>query len=349
MAGPIAFIEKKNPDFANISRLLARSATENRWTNFGPVWQALKEEIEALLELPAGRCAVPCASGTHALMAAAALWEQNGPVRWLVPDFGFRATTVGPFDGGVAIDCNAAGCIDDQVLEAIDRQSYDGVVALNPFGLLCNMDRLVDYARRHDKALIVDNAAGLLGFDRTDHRGVTECLSFHHTKPFGFGEGGCVIVDRARFEDACSALDFGYKGSWPHRRHALSNGKLSDPAAAFVLDRIGSAENWAGAYRQQFSRILAIARRNGFRLLVDESVLARGVFGHVPLLAPRPLPMAALANDILVVRKYYKPVRGLASSSHVYDHIVNVPCHGDVAALDDEAIGTMFRGLTGKA
>ena len=342
---PIAFIENKTPNFAAIADLLARSAAENRWTNFGPVWLELQRALEDLLCLPPERCAVPCASGTHALMAAAALAERNGAARWLVPDYGFRATAIGPFDGATTVDCNRSGIVDAGVLVRIDPASYDCVVVINPFGLLGDMSDVVNLTREQGKFLIIDNAAGHLGFDRSDHGGILECLSFHHTKPFGFGEGGCLVVDRTLFEDARSALDFGYRWTWSGGGRAHSNGKLSDPAAAFILDRITRATEWAGEYRHQFARILKIAKEHGFNLLVDETRLANGIFGNVPLIAPKSVPIDALDNDLLVLAKYYKPIHGKSASTKIYERIVNIPCHTGVASLSNDEIELVFRRL----
>ena len=338
---PVSFVEHKSPDFQNVAKLLASSARDNRWTNFGPVWAALKTHIESALALPADRCAVPCASGTHALLAAAALAERNGPLRWLCPDYAFRATAIGPFAGAQFIDCNQSGAFDAEILGRVDQTSYDGIVALNPFGLLNSMDSVVDFARRLGKALIIDNALGLFGPDRRDHRGVFECISLHHTKPFGFGEGGCLIVDRELEGDAVQALDFGYGWRWQGGERSLSNGKLSEPAAAFILDRLQHATTCGPDYRRQFLRILKIAEGSGLRILLSGD-LGAATPGNLPLLCPRPISKSEAENDLVTTAKYYRPITGKPVATDIYDRIVNVPCHPGLAALSDEQIHGLF-------
>ena len=223
--------------------------------------------------------AIPCASGTHALIAAAALAERQGPLRWLAPDYAFRATAIGPFAGARFIDCNGHGTFDATLLGLIDQDSYDAVAVLNPFGLFGSLSGVVDFTRTRGKALIIDNAHGLLGFARNDHDGVFECISLHHTKPFGFGEGGCLLVDRHLEEDAKRALNFGFGWSSPADARWLMNGKLSEPAAAFILDRLERALALTDAYRSEFDRIATLGDQHGFRLLVDRADIGEAVPG----------------------------------------------------------------------
>jgi hypothetical protein len=341
----IAFVANKRPDIEKVASLLGRSASANHWTNFGPVWRDLKAFVESELELPADRCAIPTASGTHALSAAAALSARDGITRWVVSSYGFRATVIGPFAGATIVDCDAGGLIDLAAVGMSDAQGYDGILATNPLGILGDMNETVAFARQAGKALILDNAAAFIGFDRSDHGGVFECLSFHHTKPFGFGEGGCLIVDRALEVDAMAAMDFGYRWTSPAGQNALSNGKLSDPAAAFILAHQLDHRAWVPAYQMQFQRILRIGERRGFRLLVDRNRIGCGAYGNVPLLCPEPVPLENIANAKLTLQKYYKPLGGGPVSHDLYSRVVNVPCHPDVAALADDALDEMLERI----
>jgi hypothetical protein len=342
MSSQIAFVEDKPPNLDIVAEFLRDSAAANRWTNFGPVWHRLKVHIETTLDLPADRCAVPCASGTHALQAAAALAERDGVKRWIVSSFGFRATIVGPFARAEVVDCNEAGLIDLTQVEKLQVARHSGMVATNPFGIRDHMAEMIVFARRTGMTLIIDNAAGFIGFDRSEHNGAFECLSFHHTKPFGFGEGGCLVLDRALEGDAMAALDFGYRGIWPAGGAALSNGKLSEPAAAFILARQTTSTEWMPAYREQFHRILNIGERLGFRSLVDRERIGEGTYGSVPLICPEPIALESLDNGTLVLQKYYKPLGNGAVSHDLYRRVVNVPCHPGVAAVTDDQISGLL-------
>ena len=287
---------------------------------------------------------MPCASGTHALTAAAALAELESERRWIASTFGFRATIVGPFAGASIVDCDERGVIDvGRLREEVD--DYEGIVATNPFGLVADMNGLIQFSRAHGKVLIIDNAAAFVGFDRTDHAGVLECISFHHTKPYGFGEGGCLIVDRDRQDHARSVLDFGYRMEQAGGQRAMSNGKLSEPAAAFILARQITDREWFRCYRRQFKRILEIAKRQGFRPLIEEAEMGSGAYGNLPLIAPFSVSEDSYASSRIPLRKYYKPLAAGKNAADLYCKIVNVPAHRGMESVEDQVIEEALAGI----
>lgn len=346
---PIAFVEDKRADLEAVASLLEESAAANHWTNFGPVWHRLKSHIESALQLPNDRCAIPTASGTHALNAAAALAARQDEIRWVASSFGFRATVIGPFADAAVIDCDKDGLIDLDLLSTFEDGSYQGIVATNPFGILVDMNDAVAFARRNDKALVLDNAAAFVGFDRSDNRGVFECLSFHHTKPYGMGEGGCLIIDRALEADAKTALDFGYKWTWASGQAALSNGKLSDPAAAFILVRQRNDGAWADRYREQFRRVAGIGQKLGYSPLIDLGRVGSGAYGNVPLLCARPISLETIENGFFKLQKYYKPLGDGPVSHDLYARIVNVPSHPGLECLSDEELEEVLASIQPRA
>ena len=91
---PIAFIEQKLPDFAQLAEILRLSANSGYWTNFGPVSSLLESALERYLNLPPSRAVVMCSSGTAALLALIALKEHRAgrSLRWAISAYGFRST-----------------------------------------------------------------------------------------------------------------------------------------------------------------------------------------------------------------------------------------------------------------
>ena len=189
------------------------------------------------------------------------------------------------------------------------------------------------------KELIVDSAGLLLGFARNDPWwSVDEILSFHQTKPWGMGEGGCAIVAKEHAPILRKFMNCG-EGLDQNARAKAVNIKISDFSCALILQRLLRAPDWSVAHQAQARRILEIAGKAGLRPLapLDLSVMTPP---HLPMLARCPIAETSLAGNNFVMRKYYKPLADLSGNANtIYEHIVNVPCHPDMEALCDEEIG----------
>jgi dTDP-4-amino-4,6-dideoxygalactose transaminase len=339
-ARPVPFIEQKSPDLAQLSEILRLSAESGYWTNFGPVSSLLESSLEHYLNLPASRAVVMCSSGTTALLALIALKEHRAgrSLRWVVSSFGFRSTRLGPLAGATVLDCDSQGLLDLETLARLDPDSWDGAVVTNIFGLRSELRDTIKLCRELGKELIVDSAGLLQGFSRENVSWpVDEILSFHQTKPWGMGEGGCVIVSREHapilreFTNLGERLD---SADWA----LAANGKISDFSCALILQRLLRASEWSSAYQEQARRLLGIAGKAGLHPLapLDLSVMTPP---HLPMIAGRPISERSLANNVMVIRKYYKPLNALSRNARtIYERIVNIPCHPDMAGLRDEEI-----------
>jgi dTDP-4-amino-4,6-dideoxygalactose transaminase len=345
----IAFVEAKRPDYAQVRELLAASEASGLWSNFGPVSLQLEATVAEALALPPGRRAVACANGTVALHGLVQLHERlaGRSLRWVVSAFTFHAQRQGALANARVLDCDEQGFLDSEALAALPVDAYDGIVVTNLFGTALHVERYEELAARAGKVLLFDSAT-CFGSAHPGkpfgHLGAGEIFSFHHTKPLGFGEGGCAVLP-AELEDTFrSLINFGlYKGI--DTGPSSSNGKMSDVAAAFILDRLRHREAVREAHRQQFRRLAEIARGLGLELLVDGG--QEGVLPNlVPILFPRPVELARLAGAPLVVHKYYRPVESAPRADALYARIVCFPCHGGVAEVpDDELRAALAAGI----
>lgn len=339
-ARPIPFIEQKFPDFGQLAEILRLSADSGYWTNFGPVSALLELALERYLNLPPSRAVVMCSSGTAALLALIALTEHRAQrsLRWVISAFGFRSTCLGSLACATTLDCDNQGLLNLKMLAGLDPGSWDGVVLTNVFGLRSELNDYADLCRDLDKELIVDSAGLLLGFSRESERGsVDEILSFHQTKPWGMGEGGCAIVAREHAAILRAFTNCG-EGLDPAARARAANSKISDFSCALILQRLLRTRDWCSGYREQARRVLQIAGKAGLRPLAPLD-LNLTTPPHLPLLSTHPISETSLSNEILVLRKYYKPLAGLSKNArNIYEHIVNIPCHPGMAALRDHEI-----------
>jgi dTDP-4-amino-4,6-dideoxygalactose transaminase len=344
----IAFVETKRPDYEKIRELLADSEAVGIWSNFGPLSLQLEKTIAETLALPLGRRVIACANGTVALHGLVQLHEYlaGRPLRWIISAFTFHAQGQGPLANAQSLDCDAHGFLDLDEIAGLAPDSYDGIVVTNLFGTALHVEAYEALAARTGKILLFDSATC---FGSTYHGepfgdlGAGEIFSFHHTKPCGFGEGGCAVVP-AELEDTFrSLINFGlYKGIDTGARS--SNGKMSDVAAAFILDRLRHREAIHAAHVQQFRRVAGIAQGLGLELLVDGG--CDGSFPNlVPILFPHPVPVDRLAGGPLVLHKYYRPVVSRPRADMLFARIVCLPCHGEVARLTDAELHAALKTL----
>src|SRR6266545_7920910 len=209
----------------------------------------------------------------------------------------------------------------------------------NLFGTASHVDWYEEHAARVGKVLLFDSATcfGSTHLGRPfGSLGAGELFSFHHTKPCGFGEGGCAVVPAELADTFRSLINFGlYKGIDTGAQS--SNGKMSDVAAAFILDRLRHLEAIRAAHLQQFRRLAGMARDLGFDVLVDDGTDG-SLPNLVPILFPHPVGPERLSGGPLVVHKYYQPVASRPRADALYAHVVCFPCHPGVSQVPDDEL-----------
>jgi dTDP-4-amino-4,6-dideoxygalactose transaminase len=357
---PLAFIENKVPDYDRVRQIMALSERCNAYANGGPVSRLLEDAVAGLIGLGEERKAIAVASGTAGLHVLAGLEaiKRGRHLRWISPAFTFFSANTGPLENCALTDCNVFGVLDRRVLERLDPAGYDGVIYTNVFAANPNIEGLAAFCAEHDKALIVDNATGLLDPPICTLPPPPQAISCHHTKPWGFGEGGVIVIDAADEALARQLVNFGNGAPDWARRYGM-NGKVSDASCALILDRIERMPAWRSLYRMQVRRIMALIEQNELPLKPLWRAPPKSPMSSVPLLASHPVSPAMLANEHLVLRKYYRPLNwtrddvrsgtGGASvhpaAEDIFMRIVNVPAHSGLAALAEDDIVDVLRSI----
>ncbi len=94
--------------------------------------------------------------------------------------------------------------LDERLVEAAITERTRAIVPVHYAGVGCEMDALLDIARRHDLLVIEDAAQGLLATYRNRPLGgigQLAALSFHETKNIISGEGGALLINDERFAE----------------------------------------------------------------------------------------------------------------------------------------------------
>jgi dTDP-4-amino-4,6-dideoxygalactose transaminase len=99
--------------------------------------------------------------------------------------------------------------IDETKIEEAITPRTRAIVPVHYAGVGCEMDAIMDIARRHDLLVIEDAAQGLLSRYRDQPLGGIghmAALSFHETKNIISGEGGALLINDPRFIDRAEVI-----------------------------------------------------------------------------------------------------------------------------------------------
>lgn len=352
-AGFLEFVEDKALTLDRLQAVMQPAIAQNHHTNFGPVSERLEQVLMTLNGGSVTHVACTAANATLGLQALVATFDNHAGrrLRWVVSDFGFFTSFTGPFHDQIFTPCGPDGRIDMAALRQIPSEDYDALLVTNVFGLHEDFAEVFAFARAHDKILLIDNAAGfraLAPVHAASEGGPlwAEVVSFHHTKPWGMGEGGAVFLPKELAATFRAATNFGVGGGQQLADgRYCSNGKMSEIAAAQILLRVQAHDDWIPAYRTQANRLLELGRAAGLTPLIADPP-GRAVPGQLPFRAPHPIPLAQLDNPRFRILKYYRPgPQSGPLARDIFDHAVNLPCHPGMAQLSDETILSVLKSV----
>ncbi len=150
-------------------------------------------------------------SGTSALEMAALLCDIQAGDEVIMPSFTFCSTADAFVQRGakiVFVDIRPDTLnIDEQKIERAITPKTKAICAVHYAGVACEMDTIMDIARRHNLKVVEDAAQAVCAFYKGKPLGTIGdygCLSFHETKNFSMGEGGAIVINTgiADFERA---------------------------------------------------------------------------------------------------------------------------------------------------
>lgn len=335
--GKLRFIENKLVNNNLIEKLNTISSNKNQWANFGPVTELLELAISNVMDLPDSLRVVATKSGTASINALVGLEEvkRKRKLKWVVSSFGFFSTGIGILADAKVIDCNPRGFLDEESLGRLNDEEWDGIVITNSFGLFNEeVERTIQYIKNKGKSFVIDNAVGMMPGNKLKISG--QAISLHHTKPWGFGEGGCLIVDKNDYEVARSLINFNYKSVEQGDHHA-TNAKISDVEASYILQRLMTRDAWQRLYQMQQRRIRKLAISCGFSII--KQPMTDAVLPALPVLSNRVVSQEEVNKSFLPIRKYYKPLNSEChNAKYIYERILNVSCNPELCGIKDDVI-----------
>ena len=149
-------------------------------------------------------------SCTHATELAALLADVKAGDEVIMPSYTFVSTADAFVLRGavpVFVDIRPDTMnIDEKKIEAAITDKTVGIVPVHYAGVSCEMDTIMDIAKRHNLWVIEDAAQGIMSTYKGKALGTFGefgCFSFHETKNYSMGEGGAILIrDEKYIEDA---------------------------------------------------------------------------------------------------------------------------------------------------
>jgi dTDP-4-amino-4,6-dideoxygalactose transaminase len=341
----INWVPKKTINHSAVKTYLSNTEETGHFTNYGPNVHLLEEKIREHFSIENEKAVIVVNNGSIAIhiLAAAIKYKANRELKWATQAFTFPPSVQANLQDTTILDIDLDGGID---LSNID-DSIDGVIITNIFGNVVNIDKYEAWARENNKYLIFDNAATCYTFYKGKNcinYGIGCGISFHHTKPFGFGEGGAIIVDK-QYEKAVRCLiNFGIGLTDNYFVKEGTNGKMSDISAVYILqywdtmfDTIIKKHNELYKYFKD-----EMKRRNitYFKLFPSFHDDDKNVPACISILFDKydDAYEKRLLEENIYCRKYYHPLKSLPNSQYIYDHILCVPCTIDMTTQDIDNI-----------
>ena len=141
-------------------------------------------------------------SGTTALEMAALLCGIKSGDEVIMPSYTFCSTADAFVQRGakiVFVDVRPDTMnIDEKLIERAITKKTKAIVVVHYAGVACEMDTIMDIARRHNIKVVEDAAQAVMSTYKGKALGTIGdygCYSFHETKNYSMGEGGAIVIN----------------------------------------------------------------------------------------------------------------------------------------------------------
>lgn len=152
-------------------------------------------------------------SGSTALDMAALLCDIKPGDEVILPSYTFSSTANAFVLAGarlVFVDIRPDTMnIDETKIEAAITGRTKVIVPVHYAGVACEMDTIMDIARRHGLMVVEDAAQGVMSTYKGRALGTIGdfgCYSFHETKNYSMGEGGALVINNPAFDEKAEIL-----------------------------------------------------------------------------------------------------------------------------------------------
>tara|TARA_B110000971_G_C19990260_1_gene491616 strand:- start:710 stop:1750 length:1041 start_codon:yes stop_codon:yes gene_type:complete len=344
----INWVPKKNINKNRVDQLMNSSLKTNHFTNNGPNVQLLEQIIREKLQIDDSKAIIAVTNGSVALhsLAASIVYFENKIINWATQSFTFPPSAQGTLSNSKIIDIDKDGGLN---LNELD-DSIGGIIVTNIFGNIVDIDKYEIWAKENNKFLIFDNAATPFTF----YKGKSCCnyghgstISFHHTKPLGFGEGGAIIVDR-KYENNIRCLNnFGIALGENYWVREGNNCKMSDISAIYIIQYLDNFDDIVNKHKRLYKYfkeqiIQANLPLKLFPSFHDEDKIMPSCFCLLFNEYNDIIKNRLIENGIFS-RKYYHPLKETKNTLEIYNKILCLPCTVNMTIKDIDFIINLLK------
>lgn len=152
-------------------------------------------------------------SGTTALDMAMLLCDLKPGDEVILPSYTFSSTATSAVLAGaklVFVDIRPDTMnIDETKIEDAITEKTKVVIPVHYAGVACEMDVIMDIAKRHGLLVVEDAAQGVMSSYKGKALGTIGdfgCYSFHETKNYSMGEGGALVINNPEYNERAEIL-----------------------------------------------------------------------------------------------------------------------------------------------
>lgn len=152
-------------------------------------------------------------SGTTALEMATILCDLHEGDEVILPSYTFSSTATSVVLTGaklVFVDIRPDTMnIDETKIEDAITDKTKAIMVVHYAGVACEMDTIMDIAKRHNLKVIEDAAQGVMSTYKGRYLGTIGdfgCCSFHETKNYSMGEGGALVINNPEYNEKAEIL-----------------------------------------------------------------------------------------------------------------------------------------------
>jgi dTDP-4-amino-4,6-dideoxygalactose transaminase len=221
----------------------------------GPKVAELEEKIAALSNC---KFAVGISSGTDAILNSLMSLDIGSGDEVITTPFTFFATAGCIARTGakpVFVDINPKTYnIDPELIASAITKKTKAIIPVHLFGQMCDMDPIMEIARK-DNLAVIEDAAQSIGSIYKDKKsgsiGTVGCFSFFPSKNLGgIGDGGMIVTnDQQLYERMLIMRDHGQKPRY-YYKYIGGNFRLDPIQAAALLVKLPHLNKWSQQRRQ---------------------------------------------------------------------------------------------------